>query len=382
MPHDSGTAPWDRFSCRDINGNPIDISGAINSLRSENVTIRKKALDSLVECLCDRYEFISEVTAYVIPDLIKLVQENILPDRGEILSLLDAIASDYSYSSESQWKLNAVEATRAGVPSYIDLLKHGDDETRRQACRLLARFTDDAELIAPELLLFVNREQDTSMQVDGVWCFADLISQSDLPVPVREHYVRELVRRLEESKDKRLRLATAVGIARIAQEATPDTVVNLIVESFADPDSYSFHTSWGDLLVSGGRNALLGFGIPRGLSALIQVLKVMLPSGDSINDTGMIVSTLLALVFNEGQYRRFIVGTEIGPNSQKIKSYVEHTPKTKRDDTPLRYLTDDQRTTLTAILETDKVWEIQSNLLTIYGLPASREGLKELLENL
>lgn len=347
-----------------------------------------------------------EATAYAVPFLVELLTYESIEDKAGILGLLSSIATGSSYldvhgplsfydekrdapafktklAQELDWVKSAYVAVGKGMPTYLELLADADAETRMFAAHLLSCYKEHAQTSAPQLIHLLTRENDDQVQATV------LLSLGALSEP--ETPQLELLRSYSMVEaSPLLRFAAALAFARCARDATPPEIVQALVQGVADAEAidelYS-QLPWFSSVIPDACEALTLIEQTLALPALIDVLQT-LDNEENAWDRAGVAESLLDLAFYGRQVPKDWAYGKTKSGRLKIEcwNYPGQPHRSgkqqgvQENQSRVGPLTEAQRTALSAVLNYDPLWEIDTNLFEVYGLPNSREALKNLLE--
>ena len=312
--------------------------------------------------------------------------------EGESLVLLkrerglspDAITKIFK-ESELYIKQSHV-AVREELAFYLRLLESNEAPSVREiATWLTVVFPELAPEIAPRLRLLIDKEPDITVKATMIWSLGrlvcDLTDQENL----------RFFSRLAHSKEHPLiYFYAAAAYTSMAKADTPPEIAALVatgIYSNWDPDDFPPLPTGGPILVSDsirthGCRALSRLGAERAVPLLVAALgKINPPDQPGAYLTfEPVVDTLLDLAFGSRResdayrVREWIKdGVKVRVNGRYYRLLTEHGPEVMGE------LTDLQRQALEGVVVTEKLWSYEDNVYTLYGLPATREGLARLL---
>jgi hypothetical protein len=364
---------------------PVDTSEIPTWLRNLTVSDKELREDAFRHILSatEHQGIIWEAAAYVIPFLIELLSYEETPERARILSLIDLLADSTAIhqggDKYERWAKEAHRAAGEGIDLYLQLLNDRDRGVRMQSIYVLSLFPDHATRTVPEILEALSRETPSRAKADAIWAVGNLIVASDrLPDDGINEYAGQIEGLLEESKDDAVRLITAATIVNMLKGKSPRKIVRMLVDQLSDPDSYK------DLLWPGGE---LVYDLSRKLSRIgieeaTEALAEALANTPKVEDGYTIAGFLLDVVFDQ----QFMHAYSTHPTKDKegnmvlwhrpvAPSYAHILPLTSPPD----HLTTHQQLVLNTILAREDMWQVRSNLLELYGLPNSREEIRQLV---
>jgi hypothetical protein len=309
-----------------------------------------------------------EATAYAVPFLLQLLQEERIVDREWLLLLLNSLASGSSYldvhgampgqtdrefqaarQQEIAWVRAAHQATAAGIPVYLALLQSRRPQIRTAASYTLSIFPERAEEILPRLRRSLPGEPRRDVQASLLLCLGALGDREADTGRVLEEATRR-------RRDDPRRLAAALGLLwRDKAEAAP-LAVRAVQDVLADPEMFpeAYVFSAWDIDADPGQTlyeALLLLGQEKAVSALLDVL------GRAEEPADILIDTLVEAGFQDRE------GVAVAPAA----------------------LTAAQRRILVALLETKLAWDNKGNwrlgfVPGQYGLPEHKEDVERLLK--
>ncbi len=376
-------------------GSAHEIPGLLRTLIANDAEVRAQALEKLSDAV-DHQGGLCEASVHIVPFLIELLTYESVKEKPGILALLWLIYSggpalnaerdawlkplyekehrDFVYEANVAQAIakTAHEAVREGIAIYIELLKDSDPTVRLGALWLLACFTTESSRITPEFMSIIRSEQEAEVKATAIIGLGKLMTgipaQSSTETSV---YTQLLVELLKAKGEVLVRFAASLSLLEIARSNAPVEAANVISDAVAHPERYP-DLPWGDVVIWGACDALCKLGVDNGSLVLEEALKV----ARNPDDAHIVALTLLDLVFKGADKRisGFSVGFSTTPEGKEQRTYEE-----SRKKLDIQRLTLIQRRVAKAVLEANQVWEIQSNLLAIYGLPASRDKLRRLL---
>lgn len=385
-------------------GPATDVPDLIHALASVDKQTYEQALHELYGNIWHQGT-VYEATAYAVPFLVELLTYESIEDKAGILALLSCIATGSSYldvhgplsfydekrdtpefevqlAEELAWVRRAHEAVGEGIPVYLELLADADAETRMFAAHLLSCYKEHAQASIPKLIHLLTRENDIQVQATVLLSLGAL---SESGSPQLEH----LRPYIKSAAPPLLRFAAALAFARCARNATPPEIVQALVQGVVDAeaiDELYGQLPWFSSVVPDACEALTLIQQTLALPALIDVLQT-LDNEEHAWDRVGVAESLLDLAFYGRQVPKdWAYGkTKFGRLKIECWNYSgkpRHSGKqqgVQENQSRIGPLTEPQRTALTAVVNYDPLWEIDTNLFEVYGLPNSREALRKLL---
>jgi hypothetical protein len=384
-------------------GPATDVPDLIRSLLSDDPEIVEEALDSLYGTIWHQGT-VYQATAYAVPFLIELLDSEAEQAKVGLLGLLGGIGAGASYSDvhvrqeeerlkpeveaqiarELDWVKAAHEAVRRGLPVYIRLLDHENKDVRMMAAWLLAVFPEDAVPIATALRTTIERETDLPVKAGMVVNLGELLhpagygggqpvaAPADCPEDLRREYSRFFEDLVRHETFPGVRLAAAVSLAKVAPAGVSPEAVDMLADGLVNRENY--------------RCAV----ITPPVYAILPAMLVLPPEGsvstlgralEAVRDSDTahkIAVTLLTIAFGgEPLQERGAAYNQEG-GVRKIEYWGPHwLPK----EVPPRReaITELQRQALEDIANCDAFWTIRTNLLDIFGLPDTRDQLRDVI---
>ena len=390
-----------------------DVPNLLRMLLADDESVRDNAWQRLYSSVIHQGT-VYEASAFVVPFILKMLVSDGPPDKADLLQFLASLAEGSSYlaahaqpdEDQNRWReilakqgldfetelqaelAHVKAANRAvseGAPIYLALLDHEDAEIRHLSLGVLASSRAWAGEIVPRLCALLATVRDAEMRVK----IADALDALMDDGVESQQFFAELMQRRE---NERVTLLAALALIKRAREQAPEAAVNAVLnavqelgqarrDNSASEDEKAmwesledrFYPDWRWSGCSSMLTILTQLGPTRATTVLLRMLSMIQDGGNALEAA----STLLDLVFNEGQIQiKRTAFSSHGEGAQKRTTveYWEPKPQPPREAFTL---TDTQRTVLAALVAHDPVWEYQHNLLGLYGLPMTREELRQ-----
>lgn len=308
-----------------------------------------------------------EASAYAVPFLLELVQEEKIADREWLLMLLDSLASGSSYldvhgampeqadrefqagrEQEINWVRAAHEAVAKGIPVYLSLLQNERFQIRTVAACLLSHFPESAGETLNVLRSSLSSETQSDVQASLMLCLGRL-GDRDAGTS------RALETALQTDKANPRRLAAALALLWRDKSKAAPAAIQVVEDVLAHWERFSasyVFSAW-DISAYPGQilyEALFLLGLEKAVNSLLNVLaQIEAPSE-------VLIDTLVVSSFPEARDSIVIFET----------------------------LTPIQHRILIALLKAEPAWDedewTMGFLAKLYGLPESREALKRLMK--
>lgn len=372
-------------------GSAADVPDLLRDLLSDNEEVLNETFETLFSNIWHQGT-VYEASAYAVPFLIELAGSETVLMRDGILSLLDSLAHGNSYADvhvndpekrntpEMQASIArelshvkaAHEAVRKGLPLYLRLLRHPDEEIRRATGHLLVNFPEAGMQILPVLRSVFEAETTFATRTDLLAYMGMLLNQPDSLTPAEIEISTKLFDSLiEREANPFVRLAAAVARAQQAKADSPAVVVDILVAALSDEAAYetkprmTFFSPLYSVL-----NVMPGLGVPLGTDALLRVLKAA-PARETAHNIGRMA---LDLAFPEANIHAWGTAFSMKNGVHQIEYWRLRT--TLKAAPPPISLTRVQQQVLMGILESEPFWQTLTNLTTICGLPKDRDELR------
>jgi hypothetical protein len=339
-------------------GRADDVPQLISDLTSLDVEARGRALGTLFTNIYHQGT-VYQASVYAAPFLIELVQQEEVLDRDDILLLLAYLATGNAYHRQHMhyydeeqkrdpefqreleeqvfWVDRTHQAVEAGIPIYLKLLAQQDIKIRMSAIRLLSSFQSEASQLLPVLLARFQQEQDQRVHACILYGVSELTRRH---VEKHSDAFHLLERSLVDGETELVRIAAAMAFVRMGRSDVPRRDIDMVVETIMHPDMVADayeELPWAESrLVFDAIRCL--YALPPSIRSLvvpqlIRVLKYLESEGEQTLKGYIakdIAEVLLYFVFD---------GTRFGE-------------RVLLDD-----LTDEQRTVVIAIVNSDAVWK-------------------------
>lgn len=236
-------------------GEADDVPQLLRNLTSHDEEVRKDALGLLYTNIYHQGT-VYQASAYAVPFLLELVQQEAIQEREGILHLLARLAGSNVYlrqhmrfSTDEQkhdptflkeleeevfWVDSTHQAVKEGIPLYLELLTHQDVKIRMHAIYLLSHFRSEVVQLVPRLSTRFQYERDQR----GYACLLHGVS-----VLIRhqsEEYLdvfHLLEQSLDEGKTDLIRVAAAMALIRTGSQTIPSRVLDVLLEAIMYPDT-------------------------------------------------------------------------------------------------------------------------------------------------
>jgi hypothetical protein len=393
MPPESGADCFDGLDSIDWKslthayGSAADIPKLLRATITDDFDQFGKAYSDLVNAI-NHQGTVYQATSYAVPFLINLINcQNGYEKRPEapsykalILYVLHNMAAGGSpwrqriHSPESRtifdsWVTEARVAVCKGTPVYQPLLNDPDPEIRLVVSEILSSCAQEMEDAAQAVRKAILAERDLSIKAEMIVSLSALAGKH---IPSLDGFLLDF---LEKSNPGPVRFAAAVSLAKIVGNHVPPMAQSILIECFADETLYiPYFSSMADYTPSleDVCRIIYEFGPSQGVPMLLQALAI---SPQKTMKT-TIIPFLLQLVFQLPSFDPRDNSYSQTPTGQ---SKIIYTRKVANSSKMVQGLNDEQKQVVSAIIQTEEFWQIETNLLGVFGLPTSRDKLRELL---
>jgi hypothetical protein len=356
-------------------GSAWEVPYWIQSLLSHDRELLKKTFSKLNNNLYHQGT-VYEASVTAIPFLIELLTIDDVERKSSILRFLSHLSHGTYLKSYSFWEWDdlAREEVAKGFNIYVDLLNHEDPKVRLQAVVILSyspRFqTHKANMILDKLLQSYATERNELVLSaiinglgNGIAGYRSFVNDraEDVALFIEKIYRKET--------NQKLQLVALLAIPKIQEGKTPQYVIDELVKTVLDPPSRVTPASIG----SPDKVALRSLWHLDTVRRIEALQTAMLKSSDSLKVL-IIASALMQWSFVNENPNWPLWTYDIDAKGNAKQLYEPKQTKVEKQD-----ISHTQAQVLTAIVNTDKAWEIQHNLLEHYGFPADRDEARRLL---
>jgi hypothetical protein len=374
---------WDALYTRD--GSAEQFPDWIMQLASRDEAWRVEGIEALWRTCSPP----CPATAQVVPFLLYLLESDGVNGKSELLHMLASFTITPPTNADEH---AAREAVYHGLNLVSIFLESDDPDERDAAVSVLSRFPDEYPTVRELLRRTITDEPDPSAQIRMIDSYAAFIEKYGAN-PDDAGWIAQFATTEHPSP---CRLHAAQWAIRWTCDVAPDHVVDTLMMAILYPEHYAKFRSellYGPI-VENACDALCRLSPERAIPLLIGLL----PQVRDPDDAHILASRLLDLAFN-GTSQRYKYASlppdypadrpdNIHVHFRVHKSTPERQASRRRKG---RYyppaaaardphtLTDVQRAALAAVVESDPVWLLHSNLLEIVGLPASRSFARDVI---
>lgn len=364
---------------------PEEIPERIRELISPVPQVREEALEFLLGGGQD-FGDIYDTTPHIIPFLFEILNFPDAFDKEMLLFHLSGVAEHISISPKAsihmlQLRLQTYEAIKASLGIVLALLNDPSKEVRLASVDLLGYMTDEVERLIPEMIRYFQAESEEEVQVAMMNCFKRLLNSLEWPrFELKNQYAPFFQAVVEMHSADRVRVAAArVSVELVGHYNRKQDILSPQVPAILSKEFFELGSPLNSL--EAGATVYHMEMIAKDLSRLTPepMMKILQESAINAEQAHVLTRALLASTFLQ---------------AEAIDSHWEHFPNFDRR-TEGKFYTyhhavlhslghpfQARARTLQAIVDTDRVWEIPTNLFSyFYGLPDTRDALQALLED-
>lgn len=384
-----------------------DIPRLLRLLLSEDPDVYETAWDELINDVWHQGT-LYPATAAVAPFLIQLLSDPRFLTRVQVMDVLAGWAGSSAYQAvyarpgsllverdeiearkargeiDSSLLREEVEqvnrAVARGLPRYLELLDGSDREMQLLALFTLSRLRDRQAECIPEILARLPGFSEPSLRAAALCALRAIM---DAGAESTAFFTRWM---LAPGEDAQVTFHAAAGVIEREQERSSDEAAGALLASWplavesANKEWKQRQSQFGvfyqvsvdDLKV------LAGLGVERGSRFLVQSLLQARPPLADAYQVLSLAEVMLDLLFKRGnrqagyvQFRSDLIEGQRQPSI--LYKPADVPPLHLADLTPL------QIDALKALAALPEFWRTRSNLLALYGLPDTLQGLTEFL---
>ncbi len=393
-----------------------DVPALLRMLLSEEEDVREDAFEQLFGNIWHQGT-VYEASAFAVPFLLRMLADERTPDRLGVLTLLSSLATGSSYlavhhregdemldlrklvekrgedfdsalKKEMGWVTAANEAVAEGIELFLKLVETEDEDEnlRLEALRTISVLPTRKSESVPRLLRLFSTTTHRQMRIAVARALHDLMDAGRRS----RQFFSDL---LHAGEPEALRLIAAVALIARSREDAPTEAVDEVMTALrqlgkiphiieATEEERSawkvvaeryWLSCWDGSPVQFYLESLAGMGGERARTALLQAATLLRDPDDAIRAAGL----LLDLTFNCDVSQS--AGTAYSRDKQTGVHKIEFWGASEQAPRQVHELAPEQREVLRTLAAHDPLWEYQSNLMELYGLPADRRSLQSQL---
>jgi phage terminase Nu1 subunit (DNA packaging protein) len=384
--HDLDTIRWDTLQGCYEDGRNMPVY--LRELLSTESDSAQRAFEEIFSAVWHQGT-IYDLTSYVVPYLVRLLQADITLDKSELFMLLSCIADGVGYhevhtlSKEERqiWegiyaqkgttleaelaaervRVRAVqEAVLQGAPIYIDIFQHTSDHTLEYVCELLGALPQLSEQTLPLLKMRYNIASNQHCIIkairrlantddDAAWLLEVFKNPSTFP-DIKFLTIEPLVRLLGQ---------------KVSMEVL-DYLIDLVATHVHPDYLYNKSEVSGYSVARTVQYCALNLPTHRNSQLCEHALRVATAPNECVLFAVCLLDChLYGLPFD----RTYAIGRD--SVTYHFGSQVEYTAQPP--------LTPETRRLLALLIEHNSIWKSKSDFLSLYGFPQSREELAQIL---
>ena len=342
--------PWNELE--HAYGEADEIPDLIRDLASPEPEIYERALGRLWITVIHQGTVFSS-TAYVVPFFCELLQAPDVQNKTDLLFYLAHIAHGSSYhnanirekehretpemqqqiAEELRWVQATKDAVSDGYATYLQVLQSSDPKLRAYAAYTLSCCQSHAVEVASAMKQHLSREEAPLAR-------ASLLLSLGLLLPNDEKTAHFFTRVLQEAEAPLIQIAAAMGCAFAMKEQTGQEVLNVLIQGYELAPEMKEQFS---------ELPFADVDLDASISDALRCIGLSIAS--------LVTPTLMRAVKHSNAHN----GLTLVPN---LLYFALEGGKITRNMT-IFDLTDLQRDALTAIYETEAIWQIGNSIFTV-----------------
>ncbi|MEJ2562275.1 MAG: tetratricopeptide repeat protein [Anaerolineales bacterium] len=397
-------------------GTAEDVPALLSMLLSEEDDVREDAFEQLFGNIWHQGT-VYEASAFAVPFLLRMLADERTPDRLGVLTLLSSLATGSSYlavhhregdemldlrklvekrgedfdsalKKEMGWVTAANEAVAEGIELFLKLVETEDEDEnlRLEALGTISELPTRKSESVPRLLRLFSTTTNRQVRIAVARALHDLMDADRQSL----QFFSEL---LHDGELDVLRLIAAVALIARSRENAPTEAVEEVITALRQLGKSPHHIEateeersawkavaerywllwWDGSPVWFCLESLAGMGGERARTALLQAVSLLRDPDDALRAAGL----LLDLTFNcdVSQSAGAAYSRDKQTGVRKIEFWGAPEPALRQ----IHELSPEQREALRTLVAHDPLWEYQSNLMELYGLPSDRQSLRSQL---
>lgn len=369
-------------SLNTMSGDASQIPKLLRDLTSVDKVIREDALVEIQDEIMHQTSTFDSAP-FVLHFILELLSTDNV-DKRRLIDFISLIAFEGSCKSKADASdlqttddeifLDVFQRARMGIPLYIALANDIED-IRLEVIYLLSLFHTDTFVIVPYLLSLAEQEKNPHIKSICIWAVWQLASANGyLSNALLDKLKVFLVECLNDTNQLLVRFASSEGLIRIFRENVPEEAI-VILSMIIQQSELLIYLPWDDVPLWSACQTLSQLPKEKAITVLLNVLDgVKKPK-----DAHYLVSALLNLSIRgeAGDLRAFSAMYTFDHTGKNFNRYSAYSNEQFVIPKPLTNL---QKHVLTSVVRTESFWQIESNLLEMYGLPITKEHLQQLID--
>lgn len=355
----------------------------LRALRSDDFDIRLTAGFKLSQYFCEHSHSLNviseiedrlstDVPVLATPFILELLEVDDIDNKKILFDILYTVSDYYLVDKLTGEKRQRAEAIHQIILEKLKLLLvllHYDDLSERATLiYTLKHFTEQSDTIVEHLLnwaeTFVLYEEEAKIACAAI--LFKLIIDSKVEISQQlERFTTCLYQWIESPLDTISTKAYAAHyLICLLKDDVDDNIIQLLSNTLNLPSSSDLYPPlWSECV-----DAFSGLSESRCFNTLLDIL-------DSQTDLRIIFdvsATLIAIYFNADKYS-FHISYAYHDNSYILSEYKHTAPQFT---VPFNQK---QKTVIHHLIEKSAIWEVETNLFGIFGLPSSQDELSLLI---
>jgi len=360
--------------------NARDLPDLLRTLRSNDLNKRRKASYKLGEyfreharalnVIADIQDVLStDAPVLATPFLLELLAVDDIDNKLQISRLLYTVSEYYlveRLNTQARRRAEIIHNTLLNdLDLFLDLLSHTSSETRANLIYMLGHFPEAQQRIVLSLLEWMENglveDEESQMAVCSITFkfLGDNIQNKDRYTKYLREWINSPLTTLSTKGD------VAYFLIKLHGDDIDQNTVQLLCNIMKLPLSTNILTPlWDDCV-----DMFLQLSEPRCLNALLDIFDAQ----TDLQTIFDVVISLLAIYFNADKYQGiYYYVDQIDGRWVEIISHI--------NANPLEFpLTKSQSIILQHLVDKSLIWEVETNIFRIFGLPSTRDELAKLI---
>lgn len=236
-------------SIRHAYGAADDVPEMILGITSNDPEQREICLDRLSNTV-NHQGSIYEATSYVIPYLIEIVSDNLIPEKDEVLAVLSGFLHSANIKNKRsvEWGTKIIQRLLGYRDLFKQLLDDPNDSVRKVAAMLLCDFEDNINQHATWVRERILIEPDLQLKAhlcNALAEMAERFEHNEL-TDFLEFSISVLDKIVFQTEHPVARFVAASHLVDIYKQEVSDAILDVIVDTMSNPDLLLLvDPSWG-----------------------------------------------------------------------------------------------------------------------------------------
>jgi hypothetical protein len=302
---------------------------------------------------------------YLAPFLIELLTHEKTHDLEAILDLLGTLA----HEANAYQVPDVLAGVEQGFNVYLALLE--DPVLVGATIDLLIGLKNHTHVIAPEFLTLLQQKTHPQWETALIGALGRILEDNQR-ICDKSEYLDYIQTAMETASDWCVQRFAAEALVILLKEHAPAQVETILLRSVSGPRPHSDQKTglWGERRIM---PLLSKLGVDRAIPALLKAFSFLTDA----NRVYEALPILINMGFNDGNVLNYGESRSSRVTPERIEFHRWHVTDMYPGVTlPLN---DAQKAIITAIVEKDLVWDYQTNIFALHGLPSTREELRVLV---